>query len=233
MLQHMLEVGLVDGFSVLKFWFFHPSSSQCPISEDGIVKGQKTNICTCSRTITFLVTHVSVTNLQNPDPPVYLWPLNYSHEFSLLLGLDSVLKVLDHLLQRFDFWPRLACLAAGVWIFAKPCVFVWLPLPLAAILDCLQHGLVVVRASLGLSQSKSQPSSHPRQSWVCLRTWFDVGDKQEKDKQRIPDHLHDCEPDSKSRRIYIFGQKGHSFEKILEMFLISYLLPTFLVVYML
>ena len=46
MLQHTREEGLVDGFSVLKFWFFHPSSSQCLISEDGIVKGQNTNICT-------------------------------------------------------------------------------------------------------------------------------------------------------------------------------------------
>ena len=177
MLQHTREEGLVDGFSVLKFWFFHPSSSQCPISEDGIVKGQNTNICTYSSTTTYLVTHVPVTNLQNPDPPVYLWPLHYTHELSLLLGFDGVLKVLDHFLQKVDFWHRLACLVTGVRVFAKPCVFLWLPLPLAAILDCLQHGLVVVRASLGLSQSKSQPCSRPRQSWVCLRTWFDVGDK--------------------------------------------------------
>ena len=176
MLQHTLEVGLVDGFSVLKFWFFHPSSSQCLISEDGIVKGQNTNICTL-KNYHLRVTHVPVTNLQNPDPPVYLWPLNYPHKFPLLLGLDSVLKVLDHFLQKVDFWPRLACLVTGVRVFAKPCVFLWLPLPLAAILACLQHGLVVVRASLGLSQSKSQPSSRPRQSWVCLRTWFDLGNK--------------------------------------------------------
>ena len=163
MLQHMLEERLVDGFSVLKFWFFHPSSSQCPISEDWNIKGPNTNICTYSRTTTFLVTHVPVTNLQNPDPPVYLWPFHYPHEFSLLLGLDSVLKVLDHFLQKVDFWPKLACLVTSVRVFAKPCVFVWLPLPLA-------QNRLVVRASLGLSQSKSQPSSRPRQSWVCLRT---------------------------------------------------------------